>query len=692
MQPPYFYCLCRYEQFVREDGKLCYRTPEGVIASVDLASNTQAASVVPEDRGFAFMWSKTQILGFDSVQLGEGDCRSIAVTEEIKDAFFNTIGVRPQGATLVELLVDVLMNGDPSGMTACKPMMPVGQALELQLPGHSVAWKESFIFGESRFTAAVRNVHREDLEKAANELHSLADDFDRKGRKDLGDRLREVPQKMVDFLCESYDTSDWRQFVKPSVVSKIPGRKPHETTYTDNFNRTAGNLSGSTASGGGTWAEPVGSSWTTDGTQVVGDVYAKARLDSDTSSSNMYAQAVKVSESTGNTRGGVTVRHNASADTQYFSYHRWDLNDFGLWKSVSGTETQIGTNQSFTYSLPDTIYLEANGSSISIKVNGGSTYTQTDTSISGNTRGGLYVFRASTGGNTYDDFEVSDLASTYTGTSAVTIKAMTCSGSATFTAPVYTATAAVSIKAMTCSGSATFATATFTASAAVSIKAMTAAGSATFTPPVYTASAAVSIKAMTASGSATFVAPVYTASAAVSIKAMTAAGSASFFITTFTATAAVSIKAMTAAGSASFVAPVYTASAGVAMKAMTAAGNASFSPPVYTAVAIVSIKGMTAAGNATFTPPTFTATASLNVAPIVANGSATSSDPVYSAVASVTIKAMTCAGVASFIPENLADVDAELFIAQRRTDTFFASRTDLFVAETRANVFIPEVR
>ncbi|MEN9287183.1 MAG: hypothetical protein RIS39_1175 [Actinomycetota bacterium] len=125
-----------------------------------------------------------------------------------------------------------------------------------------------------------------------------------------------------------------------------------------------------------------------------------------------------------------------------------------------------------------------------------------------------------------DEYVVS--ASTYTGTSAVSMGGKTCSAAATFTPPTYHGSAAVSIKGKTCSGSATFTAPVYSGSAAVSKGGMTCAASAEFDAPVYTGSAAVSQAPKTCAATATFSPATFTGAVAASKAPLIATALATF--------------------------------------------------------------------------------------------------------------------------------------------------------------------
>lgn len=362
-----------------------WRGPEGTRGLVDLATVGEQAeneAAAGSMRRIGFFATETE-LGAEYTLLGQGDCRELAITGWMRDAWESVCGYRPAGDWLVDLLWDQLTAGsDPVGGISVKPLLPTADRLELHLAGHSLVKRQLFDLSIHSHRGKVLDTMRQDFA----ELFDLAES----GR--LKDR--DHPRRVLDYWCIQFGTPDWRQFVPPRLRAHVPGRLPHETSLSDNFDRTAANLNGSTASGGGTWTESEGGGWDTNGSaaRTTGaNADHAARLESDVSSSNHFCQ-FDITASTSGGRGGPTVRHSTSAETMYYLYCRADQNDFSWWKQVGGTHTQLGSNTAFTYTLPDTARLRASGSTIEAIFNGTSKGSVTDTAISGNLRGGLYSF------------------------------------------------------------------------------------------------------------------------------------------------------------------------------------------------------------------------------------------------------------------------------------------------------------
>ncbi len=304
---------------------------------------------------------------------------------------------------------------------------------------------------------------------------------------------------------------------------------------------------------------------------------------------------------------------------------------------------------------------------------------------------------------------------------ALSIRGMTASGNAAFTAPVYHGTGAATAAPMTASGTATFTGgAPRTGTGAATIKGMAAVASGTFTVPVYHGTGAAAVAAMTCAGvgafgyhpvslitqpqygtsgrrygsfaSKPFSPPISFGNAAVSMGAMTGTGSAAFGyhpVSTLTqfhyalsgrrygsfafkgsvrGTVSVSMAGMTGRGSATNTVPAEFGILAQTVGGVTCSSTASVNVVAKTGTAAVSIKGMTCTGTATRTAPVFHASASVFIRGIVGVGTAAyhETDPnTANASAFITMGAMTCAGEATQpIPEIGPTVHGRLWIPE----------------------------
>ena len=118
------------------------------------------------------------------------------------------------------------------------------------------------------------------------------------------------------------------------------------------------------------------------------------------------------------TQFGVTCRvePGASPDTYYFLYGNKistgvgpDMRD--LWKVVNGAFTQLTTEPEEAMTLPDTMRIQADGSTIRGYLNDVQKRSVTDTGITSNLYCGMYGLAYTNAYPCGDDFEAADLIS-----------------------------------------------------------------------------------------------------------------------------------------------------------------------------------------------------------------------------------------------------------------------------------------
>lgn len=383
----------------------CWRPPETAVCALDLRSLPDAS--LPGtfgDRPYGF-FASLDPLGSDYVAFGVGDCREIHSTGAMRDAWQSLLGYRPSGATLLDLLCDHLTNGaDPEGQAACKPLLPTTAGhLDLHLGGHSLVRRERFDRNHSHWNK-VAALHQADIARLVTEFDGLAKG---KGASEAA-RLRAVPEKVLGGLCQQYRIAfeDAAVLLPPSLRGKLNPRKP-ETTITDNFNRADSATLGS-SSEGWSWSEQGSGNWDIDTNTAESQALdSVARADADLSSANHAVQA-SVTAQVATSNPGVLARFSASVSNTYYMWR--DSNDGNvqqLFKRVTGTFTQIGSNVAGTPAPPFTLRLTVSGSSLEGLLDGVSKITQTDTAITGNVRTGL---RDNVLGTKLDNFSADDLA------------------------------------------------------------------------------------------------------------------------------------------------------------------------------------------------------------------------------------------------------------------------------------------
>ena len=178
-------------------------------------------------------------------------------------------------------------------------------------------------------------------------------------------------------------------------------------SVSDNFNRADG---------------AIGANWTVDSgsINVVSNV-AEPQTASDMNrarytatamdSSNHYAQALIGGRTAGSNQGAVTARQASSTWTQYSANFVATSDEYWLRKTVDGTESTLGTYASGTGA--HTLRCTANGSTISMDIDGTERVSVTDSAIASGTYVGIEVYNSSTG--RWDDFAGADLAASGSG-------------------------------------------------------------------------------------------------------------------------------------------------------------------------------------------------------------------------------------------------------------------------------------
>lgn len=394
--------------------------PAGSVCCLDLRPlATQAVAGQSEGWGF-FAWNVDA--PSDAVLLGVGDCRTILPTPAQRDELRirMALSASPTGATLVDVMADVLGRlSDPTGENGPKPLMPTASGdLEILLASHSRVWRQSYV--PSR-TLAAKPTGRES--RIRDVIRSqLRDAFNSGGRqlvaRVLGGILlnHEYSRSEVAVGAPSR-RSEWARLFPAGLLSQVGGSlfRPvlPQTTYSENFDGTDSGTLGKQLS----WTQ-VSGTWSNTGSQAQYDTtvaadYQVARADSDVSSSDHESQCdvTACQDGVTNCQAGACSRFSPSAATCYtFRVVRYFSPD-GLYldKIVSGTVTNLATASED--SAPSvTMLCRCSGSSITGHKNSVQKTSVTDTSITGNTRGGIGAYRGA--GSTIaalDNWSITDL-------------------------------------------------------------------------------------------------------------------------------------------------------------------------------------------------------------------------------------------------------------------------------------------
>lgn len=368
-----------------------WRLPVQGVGGVDLRSVPQMAAAGGAPQGFAFAACR-QSAGGTALETAL-HMNGVAATTAMRDAWQAATGYRPAGDTLTDLLADQLTTGsDPSGESGPKPLQPtVGNVLEIVVPGHSRVWSRQFRWGLDPHTGRLRDLLRRDFEAEWE-------------RSNGGDGCR----RCLDYTCRKYRIDDWREFVPNRLHAHVPGRLPHRTTITEGFAGTGDGLGADL-----TWTEVAGDLDRSAGLAVYGATgtgSATARAEHDLSSDDHYAQCEVNAGGTGFNYLGAAARFAAAADTSYVAFYARAESTVQFFKRVTGTNTMLAESASITPSLPELYKTECDGSTLKGYQAGVERVSLTDSSISGNVRAGLHLFRSVEETVSVDDFEAADLA------------------------------------------------------------------------------------------------------------------------------------------------------------------------------------------------------------------------------------------------------------------------------------------
>ncbi len=385
-----------------------HRPPDGAVCCLDLRPLPEQAKQEQSGGWGFFAWNGGGDPPSDVISLGDGDCRSLQPTTSQRDELRLRLGLsaNPQGATLVDVIGDVLGSlADPTGQARPKPLMPIaGIGYEIHLASHSRVWQLDY---DPRETLAASPRGR--ANKVRDVIRATIAEARRNGgpelaAKVLGDVLRRhgYTKQEVDEGA-SGKRAEWARLIRPADLAAMGGAafkpKRPQTSYTDDFNRS------DASSLGAGWSSYLASAeYGISGNKCIGgkaatwgsSVIESARYDSDVSSADHWTQATITSYDVSGSDSwlGAMSRFSSSAHTGYFWAHvsrSYALSN-RLSKVVSGTETTLST-PNMTNASGDVVQCRCSGSTISGRTNGVEKASVTDTSITGNTRGGL-VYRS----------------------------------------------------------------------------------------------------------------------------------------------------------------------------------------------------------------------------------------------------------------------------------------------------------
>lgn len=389
-------------------GESCHEPPAGAFAVLDLRPEAEQARA-GQSSGWGFFAWPDIVPGngpnisapADAVTLGYGDCRELLPDTATRDELRIKLGLstNPGGTTLIDCIGDVLGSlSDPTGQSGPKPLLPTREGLlEIHLSNHSRVFSEAFdagpMFGSSATGKQnrIRDVVRTDLETA---------------NKSGGPALvAKVLGGLLDRWGIDYaQAAKWRNLIRAPLLAELLGksggkfnpRKP-QTSYADAFTRADGSL-------GASWATSTASgvSWSvaSNAAQCFYDNPTAttasdnfARYESDVSSSDHWCDLTATTRTGGATANHINAplcRYSSAANTAYGHSKSYSTSSVSssVIKIVSGTVSTLGSSTGFVGVGQRRII--ASGSTITGEApTGTNKVSVTDTSITGNTRGGM---------------------------------------------------------------------------------------------------------------------------------------------------------------------------------------------------------------------------------------------------------------------------------------------------------------
>lgn len=424
-----------------------YRAPQSALGWIDLRPFEEMATPGVPTIGGVCLFGEDVRLDSAWVSIGGTTRRDI-------DAWEAAFGFRPQGDSPLDLLWDHLTRGsDPSGVSAAKPLMPSRRG-RLDMHVGNQQRSERFRLATHPHTAKVLDLVRRDLASIREQARDgilIAPVIDKQGRVVGREVDTDYHRRVMQAMMEKYGV-DFAT-LKPSSWDSREMPLSHHTVLTDDFNRT------DSTSIGANWSEVVGNLEIAGNELTPVSGASRCRYDVDLSTVDHYCQFDYRTTLITSSIGGAGCRYAAAADTCYLGLVRAPSSSFSkyqLYKIVGGTATSLGTDNSTGFTT-GTVYIAADGSTVTLSRNGAEKISLTDTAITSGLRGGG---QANSTTDFLDNFEAGDLALPVTAAIAQTTAATEQSAAAGVTVQAATA--------QTLGGMASSATAVVKVSAAIS--------------------------------------------------------------------------------------------------------------------------------------------------------------------------------------------------------------------------------
>lgn len=356
------------------------------IGALDLRSNTQCGTIGGTGAWGMFAYPSTVSVS-GSTYLGS-DFGNLNTTR--RNAINNNLGVNLTANESLDKVINKLLtlNGDVTGSAKWKPLR-IGKtrAVDIRFAGQSIG---------------IGTVQDDQAEFLASLGVRKADYARQKASGVPIEILRKWNGYDLIKYWGSRDSSKLPNIVPPEFVND--GSDPPETTISDDFNRANGGI-------GANWTNVVGT-FNISSNQVVLSAAALAMCRHNTAlSGDDHKASVSITAiNTSNGAVGATARNSADASPNndcYLVRAAYAGPNIEFSKVVNGGVTALDSSQAITVSVPDTIEIEVNNSSMISRFNGALHHNFTDTSITGELRCGIHLRRTS---DALDDFSAEDLA------------------------------------------------------------------------------------------------------------------------------------------------------------------------------------------------------------------------------------------------------------------------------------------
>lgn len=391
-------------QWIVED--YSYWSVPNALGKIDLRSIPQMSMSGGTPQGYAVAAFPGTITDPNAVFLGD-DIRG-AMPLGRRRGMARELGFSTNDLDSVSNLTDALWRvmtvlADPTGNLRHKPLMPKRDGtLELNLTGYSTIMSKKLIPFQSEEWDNILNLLRNDYRIIRSETLK-------------GNYNENAHRKFLMALKEKYRLNDTDIFIPDDLPKETP--LPHSTTITEVWGcADSGNINCDL-----TWTEVVGDlsiNSNAVGQQTV-NIFGSGRAETDLATDDHYGQVDIVSltvAGSASEMAGPLARFNPSAETYYMSRIHNDSSGTELtdvFKNVTGSFTSIGSAVGITISIPDTLKLSVDGSTLINELNGVEKHNFSDTAITGHLRAGIFLRMGGSGSANdikVDNFEAADIA------------------------------------------------------------------------------------------------------------------------------------------------------------------------------------------------------------------------------------------------------------------------------------------